>query len=140
MKLKERVPSLCLWCCSLEPLKSPLSWLPEVALTTSLRSPPVVTREVQRSKEIERHHYILPYSLPPTPAETDGPPILWRQHRGQPGHTEGEAEDCEECGKVIAKVLKDLGVGQSGTCLFSPFLSFVGKGWVELNINACAIP
>ncbi|XP_070209288.1 uncharacterized protein [Littorina saxatilis] len=113
-KLREKVPELCLWCASLENFKASPPWLAEKPLTLPLRTPPCITQEIQRSKEIATFSYILAYTPSRTPDATKGPAVRWLKHEGQSGHSDGGAEDCEGCGKAVADLLKELGVGQSG--------------------------
>lgn len=115
-KLKEQVPTLSLWCASVERLDNPPSWLVKKLLTMCLRSPPAVTREVAKSQSFEPNNsfFIPTYSTPSTIAPSDGPPVRWLKHsKSLPGHTEGVPLECEECGENVFQLLEELGVGKS---------------------------
>ncbi|KAK7088942.1 hypothetical protein V1264_024640 [Littorina saxatilis] len=85
----------------------------ERQLTTPLRCPPAVTKEVAKSKEMQGSD-IPSYSSTPAPAATEGPPVRWLPHKsGQDGHTKGTAMNCDVCGDAVVQLLKELGVGQS---------------------------
>ncbi|XP_070208606.1 uncharacterized protein [Littorina saxatilis] len=85
----------------------------ERQLTTPLRCPPTVTKEVAKSKEMKGSD-IPSYSSTPAPAATEGPPVRWLPHKGgQDGHSKGTAMNCNACGDAVVQLLKELGVGQS---------------------------
>ncbi|KAK7091347.1 hypothetical protein V1264_009040 [Littorina saxatilis] len=113
-ELHTKIPSLSLWCASVQKLNSPPSWMFERHLTTPLRCPPTVTKEVAKSKEMKKSG-IPSYSSTPAPAATEGPPVKWLPHKGgQDGHTRGSAMACNVCGDaVVHLLLKELRVGQS---------------------------
>nr|KAG5685618.1 hypothetical protein BaRGS_001499 [Batillaria attramentaria] len=117
--LANRVPDLHLWAAAVERV-SKVTRLTEHRLTTPVRSPPAVMREVQRSVAI--NDVIVPrYSSSATPAPTDGPEVRKLRHynpgdryqRPMSGHTLDWPEKCERCGDNIADLLKELRVGQS---------------------------
>ena len=115
-QLREKVPSLSLWAAGVWSLQSPPDWLTvEDMLTIPLRNPPAVLREVEKSQFFGGS--VPSYSPAPWPAHTDGPKVEPLVHYGQDKHnTNGGPQDCEQCGKEIAKKLRDLGVGQPGRC------------------------
>ena len=114
-RLRANVPSLSLWAAGVWSVQSPPDWLTvEDELTIPLRNPPAVLREVEKSQFFEG--CIRRYSQAPWPAHTDGPEVEPLVHYNQDGHTNGSPQDCEQCGKDIARKLWDLGVGQPGRC------------------------
>ena len=115
--LHSAVPTTCLWAAG---VRSDVSSLPgfvrrEASLTTCLRSPPSVQRQVQASHIIDGS-YVPHYSSSSWPAPTDGPAVHWLPHHGQPSHAGGPAQDCQQCGHDIGRLLHHLGVGRSGRC------------------------
>nr|KAG5711423.1 hypothetical protein BaRGS_025850 [Batillaria attramentaria] len=104
-KLLTAVPDLHLWAASVQQNIRPECFTHK-KLTVSLRCPPVVEKEVSRSDEVGKSVSAYEKSLSPRP--TDGPPVKWLNHKGQPGHKGGPAERCEQCGKDIAHILKGL--------------------------------
>ncbi|XP_070208288.1 uncharacterized protein [Littorina saxatilis] len=112
--LHPKIPSLSVWCASVQKLDSPPSWMCERQLTTPLRCPPTVTKEVAKSKEMKESD-IPSYSPTPAPAATEGPPVRWLPHKGgQDGHSKGSPMECDVCGDaVVHLLLKELRVGQS---------------------------
>ena len=89
-------------------------------LTTQLRSPPAVQREVEKSDMIDGAmiplYHAPRYRKGARPAPTEGHPIRWLAHRSQPGHDNIHPTDCEQCGREVGRVLHALGVGRSGQC------------------------
>ena len=115
--LHSAVPTTCLWAAAVE---CPVSSLPgfvrrEASLTTCLRSPPSVQRQVQASDMIDGNEVPL-YSSTTWPAPTDGPAVHWLHHHGQPGHAGDSPEDCQQCGHDIGRHLHHLGVGGTSRC------------------------
>ncbi|KAK7091343.1 uncharacterized protein [Littorina saxatilis] len=111
--LHPKIPSLSVWCASVQKLNCPPSWMCERQLTTPLRCPPTVTKEVAKSKEMKESD-IPSYSPTPAPAATEGPPVRWLPHKsGQDGHGKGSAMKCDICGDAVVQLLNELGVGQS---------------------------
>ncbi|XP_070209681.1 uncharacterized protein [Littorina saxatilis] len=111
--LHPKIPSLSVWCASVHKLESLPFWMCERQLTTPLRCPPTVTKEVAKSKEMKGSG-IPSYSSTPAPAATEGPPVRWLPHKGgQDGHSKGTAMNCNACGDAVVQLLKELGVGQS---------------------------
>ena len=82
-----------------------------MTLTQSLRSPPVVVREIQKTNLFRKHSE--PYSEAAALPPCDGPPVRYVYHQGD-GHSEGGPGDCVQCGVGVAKVLDNLGVGKEG--------------------------
>ncbi|KAL8561302.1 hypothetical protein ACOMHN_047157 [Nucella lapillus] len=80
----------------------------EKKLQTSMRTPPFITREVQKSDYLH-----LEYSPGKAPPPSEGPRPVHLYHRcGQDGHSES-SEDCPQCGKDVAKYLTEtLQVGE----------------------------
>ena len=121
-RLRAAVPSLSLWAAGAWPVQSPPDWLTvEDKLTIPLRNPPAVLREVEKSRFIKDsvHTYrpIPSYNQASFPAPTDGPRVVWLQHNGQDEHsTDGGPQDCEQCGREIARLLKTLIEGEPGRC------------------------
>ena len=112
-QLQAAVPNLTLWAAGIWPLQSPPAWLTvEDTLTTPLRCPPAVQRQVEQSRLIGRD--VPNYSTAPWPAATEGPAVEWMEHRGQRGHRLGAPENCDRCGQQVGRRLLDLGVGQPG--------------------------
>lgn len=108
MIIKE-VPAVCLWAAALQHEVRPPCLL-EVKLTTPLRSPPSVIREIMKADEIQEG-YVYNYTASAVPFPTDGPGVKRITHRnGQNGHVEVWPRDCAECGRQIARVLKDLNI------------------------------
>lgn len=99
---------MCLWAASVYNNNVP-ECLTEEKVTVSLRSPPVVMQEIERDWLMGRE--VSKYSATCVPAPTDGPAIRRLRHNNAPGHTDGGADECEQCGRELAGVLRDLGVG-----------------------------
>ena len=80
-------------------------------MTVPLRTPPVVTREVAQTRWIRKNKIVRTYTEGPSPAPTDGPPILYVHHTGD--HGVEKPEDCEMCGRQLAYILtSQLHVGE----------------------------
>ncbi|KAK7497044.1 hypothetical protein BaRGS_00011780, partial [Batillaria attramentaria] len=108
-ELCEFIPGLRLWAASVYHGNIP-PCLTEVPMTEPLRTPPVVTRHVQQSDWIQKpNNHVRDYTTGPTPPPCDGPAPRVLYHTGQ-GHGEGSAVDCVECGKNVARVLRELHV------------------------------
>ena len=87
-------------------------------LTISLRCPPAVQREIEKSTWLGSGDNQAPrYTSASSPAVTDGPQVRWLRHKGQAGHSEGDPGLCERCGEAIADELKKLGVGVTGNAV-----------------------
>ncbi|XP_070209680.1 uncharacterized protein [Littorina saxatilis] len=113
-ELHPKIPSLSFWCASVHKLISRPSWMCERQLTTPLRCPPTVTKEVAKSRVMKESSGIPSYSSTPAPAATEGPPVRWLPHKGgQDGHSRCTAMNCNACGDAVVQLLKELGVGQS---------------------------
>lgn len=83
-------------------------------LTRSLRSPPSVTEEISQAVEIKKDGTVRDYTERDAPEQTEGPPVHWIHHDSQQ-HGITRAEDCEVCGKAVARfLLKDLHLSESG--------------------------
>ncbi|XP_070188705.1 uncharacterized protein [Littorina saxatilis] len=120
IKLKKKVPTLHLWCASIRKLvNSPQDWMIQEELTTPLRSPPVVTREVSKSVGLTSTKTIPPYCIRFVPAATDGPAIKWLKHSKEPGHSNGQPMNCGACGEAIMELLLELGVGKEASAAAS---------------------
>ena len=102
---------LYLWMASIwHPDKPPE--LQAEALTTPLRSAPVVLRMVGPGVEAWRD-YVHPYSLSGLPAPGDGLNVVWLAHRGN-AHTDQWPLNCAQCGRDVADQLHRLSVGTVG--------------------------
>ncbi|XP_076438208.1 uncharacterized protein LOC143277310 isoform X2 [Babylonia areolata] len=164
--LHAQVSPLRLWSAGTRDFSNPPGGLTVHRLSTPLRCPPAVHREVEekvnenmaRWEEILRYLHATPpqerelliqgivtgqeavvrdllagdrcpqavaqaaerlagvtkYSPRSCPADTDGPPVLWVEHRGQAGHSPGRPEDCARCGEAVAEELDKLCVGRAG--------------------------
>lgn len=82
------------------------SRLDEHTMKYPLRCPPVVAREVEKASEIQTgavHKYL--YN---TTFHCDGLKSINEEHEnGIKGHTGAMPDDCEECGKVVAKFISE---------------------------------
>ncbi|KAL8589182.1 hypothetical protein ACOMHN_052520 [Nucella lapillus] len=116
-KLRDRSPDVTVWSAGLWTLNKDLgilpSWLEVLSVQESLRCPPTVTSELQRSRAIQ-HQAILPYAEPKLPVATQGPPVEWVPHYRQPSHSQGHPWRCTPCADHVAHIVKTLGVGQKG--------------------------
>ncbi|XP_025102717.1 uncharacterized protein LOC112569205 [Pomacea canaliculata] len=84
-------------------------------LTRSLRSPPYVTEEISQAVEIKKDETVWDYTERDSPDQTEGPPVHWIHHDSQQ-HRITRAEDCEVCGKAVARfLLKDLHLRDTST-------------------------
>lgn len=81
--------------------------LQEEPMTTLLRSPPTVQKEVEKSFGL---FGVYPYT---SALSCSGLDTIRLRHQGL-GHMGGWPVDCEECGKMIAEVLKGLKIGTKG--------------------------
>lgn len=116
--LMAEAPDTCMWAASSQHQFIP-PCLTEVKLTTSLRSPPVITKEVMKAKHIQDGN-VHNYTASDIPVLSDGPEPKRIKHRDQQGHTGHWPDNCMECGRQIARVLSDLGIkppGRSGILL-----------------------
>lgn len=105
------VPEVVLWAASVQHGVRP-GCLDEVRLTTPLRSPPVVVKEVMKAEEISKKKSVHPYIFNSTATPVDGPPVKIIQHtKDQSGHTDTRPYNCVECGHRVAMVLEELSVG-----------------------------
>lgn len=80
-----------------------------------LRSPPAVVREVTKGQEISQARNVKPYVSRRVPDPTDGPQVRLVSHES-PSHSPRTSSDCEECGREVASILQELGVGAPGRC------------------------
>nr|KAG5689196.1 hypothetical protein BaRGS_004030 [Batillaria attramentaria] len=62
-------------------------------MTTALRCPPCVVREVAETYSIKEGH-VPDYTTPTAPLPADGPPVITVSHQG-PGHEEMYTYDCQ---------------------------------------------
>ena len=102
------------------------SWRPksfkEVVLTQSLRCPPVVVREMMKSRAYAtfvRHDFTSLDTgvLSSMPSPTDGPPVKSIRHEGHERHGKQRREkdiwECKKCGEAVARFLvHDLQIGE----------------------------
>lgn len=100
----------------------------EEKVTVALRSPPVVVNEIERDLSTETR--VHGYTSSGVAAPTDGPDIRYLYHSNAPNHAENwQKKKCEQCGRDIAGVLRELHVGVRGMCScsnwFPQFLSFL---------------
>lgn len=107
-ELNSGVPELFMWAASVHIPDLPDGFEKET-LTVPMRCPPVVTREIQKARELSI--WTGGYSEASTPAPTDGPEVKWLRHEGEPGHSGDRPSDCEQCGVSIADLLNELDVG-----------------------------
>ncbi|KAK7484617.1 hypothetical protein BaRGS_00024143, partial [Batillaria attramentaria] len=132
--LLQRVPGVRLWAASLYHADRP-SCLEEVRMTEPLRTPPAVTREVQKAFWIERFGAVLGYAESSVPPPSEGPAARVVRHQGQ-GHAEGRPGECERCGLEIAHLLRELHVAFAADALSAVFhktylSSFLSTGQYE---------
>lgn len=82
-------------------------------LTEPLRSPPSVTEEISNAVEITKDEVVPGYTERDAPFQTEGLPVHWIYHDIK-NHGFRRAEDCDICGKAVAKFLhNDLRLGKS---------------------------
>ncbi|KAL8590693.1 hypothetical protein ACOMHN_016789 [Nucella lapillus] len=119
-EIRDQLPAVSVWGAGVHTLEERLSdpvpsWLKVRSLQEALRCPPSVTAVLGETVDI-RHNLVLPYSAPRHPEATHGPPVHWRQHRDQPGHSDGRhPEECDVCSDDVFKFLTmELRVGQTG--------------------------
>lgn len=77
----------------------------------SLRSPPVVTKEIEKAADIRAGDVLgyKPHGSVTSIAATDGLQVDQIRHsEGQAGHSGDLPEDCEQCGMEVARIVKDL--------------------------------
>ena len=113
------------------------SWRPksfkEVVLTQSLRCPPVVVREMMKSRAYTtfvRHDFTSLDTgvLSGMPSPTDGPPVKRIRHEGH-GKQKREKDiwECKKCGEAVARFLvHDLQIGERRYQMFFHWCSFTG--------------
>nr|KAG5701949.1 hypothetical protein BaRGS_034531 [Batillaria attramentaria] len=108
--LASSVNRLCLWAATVSHANTPQG-LQLVRMTLPLRSAPVVLREVEKGI-VEAGGEISSYTSSGTLPPSDGPRVISLRHHGE-DHAGRWPVDCYECGLEVAKVLKDLHVGDS---------------------------
>ncbi|KAK7483874.1 hypothetical protein BaRGS_00024891 [Batillaria attramentaria] len=94
-KLCKKTGSLFIWAAHIYHGYRP-ACLQEVRFLECLRTPPVVTRKVQKSCFFSQG-IVFGYAPDTTPTETDGPPVLKVNH-SSPRHTQGLPKDCQTTG------------------------------------------
>lgn len=106
----QEMPTLGLWAAAVHRRVAPRC-LERVTMTTPLRSPPTVIKEVETAWEIIKLNLIDKYTAAYF-TETEGPPVKFIEHgNDQPGHdTRQPPEECEKCGREVASVLRELQV------------------------------
>lgn len=105
--------SVCLWAAAVQRHFRPPESLMEVSMSTPLRSPQFVVKEIEKAVEIQKYHFVQDYTATKLP-ETFGPHVRHIRHRsGQLEHSGEWPEDCEQCGREVAGILKELQVGPS---------------------------
>lgn len=110
-KLICQVPEVNLWAAAAKHHLRPPCLL-EVKLTSPLRSPPVVVREVKGAAEIQRLNHVYDYTDSVVLAPTDGPRVKRIVHEdGKSDHCGRRAENCEACGSELTRVFAELEVG-----------------------------
>ena len=113
-QLLSKDPDLTLWAASFDHDGRPPR-LNEVIMGEPLRSPPSVTREVQKSDRF-RTGRVYGYDASSGPLHSDGPAPIVVYHTAQ--HAARSPVDCQQCGKKVARVLRDtLQVGAEGVCV-----------------------
>ncbi|KAL8565983.1 hypothetical protein ACOMHN_054999 [Nucella lapillus] len=121
-EIRDQLPAVSVWGAGVHTLEERLSgpvpsWLEVRSLQEALRCPPSVTAVLGETVDI-RHNLVLPYSAPRHPEATRGPPVHWRQHRDQQGHSDGFPEECDVCSDDVFQFLTmELRVGQTGEAL-----------------------
>ena len=112
------------------------SWRPksfkEVALTQSLRCPPVVVKEMMKSRAYAtfvRHDFTSLDTgvLSGMPSPTDGPPVKRVRHeRHGKRRREKDIWECKKCGEAVARFLvHDLQIGERRCQMFFHWCSFM---------------
>jgi hypothetical protein len=84
----------------------------EAMLTEALRTPPSITREVEKADSI-RQQAVPSYSKVPSPLAAEGRAPRFFEHSGA-NHTANHIMDCEACGEYVADWLRSLYAGQGG--------------------------
>lgn len=121
-KLKSEVSHLHLWAAGFYFSDVPEDWV-QKHLTTPLRSPQVVVKEIVKQKSIGLRMYENPLKSD----KNEGPKIIEINHQS---HTGGSIKECVECGREIGKVLCNL---KGILCL-----SFVISLSLPLFLSPCA--
>ena len=112
--LREEVGDLKIWAAAFYHASKP-SFLISFPMAQPLRTPPAVTREVERSPFLTKGDLIPLYEEPSSPLPSDGPQPKCLYHRGgHHGHTGNKLRDCKQCGLDVANFLTELHVGVSG--------------------------
>ncbi|KAK7094229.1 hypothetical protein V1264_007878 [Littorina saxatilis] len=109
-QLHDKVGQLFLWSAGVPHGGIPPELQSEV-LTTPLRCAPVVLREVKAG--LDQTTDVHSYSDTSLPAPGDGQSVIRLSHQGHM-HTAQGPVDCVDCGREIAVVLRQLGVGSGG--------------------------
>ena len=110
-ELSARVPRLRLWAATLSHTDIPPGLQVE-PLTLPLRCAPVVLREVQPT--VDRLSAGIHSYTTDTPSPSDGPDVIRLRHEGA-GHAGRWPVECDGCGREVARVLRQLNVGVTGT-------------------------
>nr|KAG5706698.1 hypothetical protein BaRGS_005768 [Batillaria attramentaria] len=119
-ELHKRVPELYLWAASMYHSHRP-PCLKEVPMTEPLRTPPVVTKEVQQSAYIQRHAKVRDYTEGSAPPPAYGPAKRFLYHKGKEHCNYVNPIECEECGVEVARILKkELHVDVPGPVITAP--------------------
>ncbi|XP_070206138.1 uncharacterized protein [Littorina saxatilis] len=102
---------LHLWVASTTKIDAP-DWLDQVPLTESLRSPPVIVREIKQSVYFASDQ-CPQYREGSAPPPSDGPPVRRLYHTaGRDGHCGEDLGQCVQCGvDVCGYLVTDLRVG-----------------------------
>ena len=112
--LREEVGGLKIWAAAFYHTSKP-SLLTSFTMAQPLRTPPAVTREVEKSPIFTDGGRISLYEQPSSPLPSDGPQPKCLYHRGgHHGHTGNKLRDCKQCGLDVANFLTELHVGVSG--------------------------
>lgn len=75
-----------------------------------LRTPPSVTREIQKAVEIEKECTVHRYTERGVPDFADGLDVRWVYHSSK-HHRSSRAENCAVCAKDVVKFLQKLRLG-----------------------------
>lgn len=102
-RIKSKDSNLHLWAAGFSFSDVPEGW-EQKHLTTPLRSPPVVLKEIMKQKSIGLRRYENPLKSD----TNEGPKIIEIDHQS---HTGGSIKECVECGREIGKVLYNLRKG-----------------------------